>query len=126
MGMTFVDAVVGHPARRRPGRKVRFLVDTGAFLSVVPARLLRELGVKPFTTRRFHLADGRVIKRRVGTASFQIGRELGHAEVVFGRPGDEPLLGVVTLESLGLEVDPRSRRLKRADMYLLGTLPCRN
>ncbi len=126
MGMTFVDAGVGNPGRLGSVRKVRFLVDTGAFLSVVPGAVLRGLGVRSFTVRSFRLADGRMIRRRVGVASFRFGRLVGQAEVVFGRPADESLLGVVTLESLGLEVDPRTRRLKRTKMYLMPILFGRN
>ncbi len=118
MGMTFVEALVLRPGGGI-GRRLKFLVDTGAFLSVVPGKLLTELGIQALTSRRFHLADGSVIRRRVGIAMFRIGGSVGSSEVVFGRSSDEALLGALTLESLALEVDPRSRRLKRAKMYMM-------
>jgi predicted aspartyl protease len=39
--------------------------------------------------------------------------------VVAGQDGDIPVLGVTTLEILGLEVDPVSRKLKPTDYLLL-------
>lgn len=35
-----------------------------------------------------------------------------HAPVIIGQPGDEALLGVVTLEILGLVLNPLTRELK--------------
>ena len=42
----------------------------------------------------------------------------GGAPVIFGEPGDEPLLGATTLESLGLVLDPFKRRLIPMRMML--------
>jgi len=33
--------------------------------------------------------------------------------IIFGADDAEPILGVTALESVGIEVDPRSQRLKR-------------
>lgn len=38
--------------------------------------------------------------------------------VVFGLEGDAEVLGVYTLEGLRLEVDPITKRLKRAEVLL--------
>jgi hypothetical protein len=43
---------------------------------------------------------------------YEIDDRSGAAPVVFGRRGDAPLLGVVTLEALGLSLDPLRRRLR--------------
>lgn len=130
--MTFVEARISNPVSRGNGRasskpplhykEMRFLVDTGAYLSMIPSPVLRGLGIQPFTRRRFRLANGRHIWRQVGTARFCIGRCIGEAEVIFGGEKDEPLLGVVTLESLGLAVDPRTKKLKPTEMYLMSLL----
>jgi hypothetical protein len=39
--------------------------------------------------------------------------EIVGATVIFGNDNVEPLLGVTPLESVGIEVDPKSQRLKR-------------
>ena len=41
-----------------------------------------------------------------------------HTPVVLGEPGDEALLGVVTLEILGLVLNPFSRTLQPMRMLL--------
>lgn len=38
-------------------------VDTGAFYTMLPARLLRELGIEPVAKRMFLVADGRRVER---------------------------------------------------------------
>jgi predicted aspartyl protease len=39
--------------------------------------------------------------------------EIVGATVLFGSDDAEPILGVTALESVGIEVDPKSQRLKR-------------
>jgi len=39
--------------------------------------------------------------------------EIVGSTVIFGADDAEPILGVTALESVGVEVDPRSQRLKR-------------
>jgi hypothetical protein len=38
--------------------------------------------------------------------------------VIFGEPGDANLLGALTLESLGLSLDPLKRELRELPMLL--------
>lgn len=45
MGMTHVDIVVANPAEPDSRVPIRFLVDSGATYSVVPADLLARLGI---------------------------------------------------------------------------------
>lgn len=98
--------------------EVDFLVDSGAVYSLVPAGALREIGLKPYRTVAFSLADGTRISREVGDAYFELGSDMGPAPVIFGEDGDEPLLGATTLESLGLVLDPFKRRLVPMRMLL--------
>ena len=43
-------------------------VDTGAFYTTLPARLLRRLGIEPMGSRRFLVADGRRVEMEYGRA----------------------------------------------------------
>lgn len=52
------------------------------------------------------------MRRRVGHAVFEIEGREGISKVIFGRPDDASLLGMVTLEMLGLSLDPLKRRLR--------------
>ena len=70
--------------------------------------------------QRFRLADGTVVRRQIANCLVRLG-ELGHTPtpVVLGEPGDVALLGAVTLEELGLVLDPFNRTLHPASMLLI-------
>jgi len=95
----------------------RMLVDTGATYSVVSDALARAVGIQrlrrsvPIT-----LADGRRVRLAVGTAIFRIGAREAPATILVDDVA-EPILGVETLEALGLTVDPRRRRLAPTRHY---------
>jgi clan AA aspartic protease len=96
---------------------VRMLVDTGANYSVIPEALARAVGIKRL--RRsvlITLADRRRVKLDAGTAIFRIGAREAPATLLVGEVA-EPILGVETLEGLGLTVDPRRRRLAPSRHY---------
>ena len=119
MGFVRIKAAVSATTDKGRIAEIEFLVDTGAIYSLVPADQLERLGIKPSGSKTFRQASGRAIRRAVGEARFRIGKDAGVSPVIFGRRGDKPLLGVVTLEVLGLEVDPVSEKLKPAPMLLL-------
>lgn len=119
MGMSYATLEVGHPQRADGFERMEFLVDTGAVYTVVPARVLRRLGIRPLDQERFRLANGRTITRAVGEARFRYHGKARVSPVMFGREHDKVLLGVMTLEALGLEVDPRTRKLRPAELLLL-------
>lgn len=118
MGLTVLCLQVANPSRPDAGEGVEFLVDSGAVYSVVPARVLRRLRIRPLTTEEFRLADGSVIRRKKGGAVFRLGERVGVADVIFGEPGDSVLLGALTLEALGLSLDPLRRQLRALPMVL--------
>ena len=104
-----------------PSQEVSLLVDTGATASVIPGDVLASLGVTPLRTEEFELADGRTILRRVGGAYFTFSDRTAPTLVVFGEPGDTPVLGVIALEEMGLEIDSRSGEIRRAKRLLVAT-----
>ena len=118
MGLTVLKVKVGNPAKPKVTVDLEFLVDSGAVYSVVPAKILKRLGIKPLTTQEFRLADGTAIIRRKGIALFQYQDKIGGADVIFGEEGDSLLLGAFTLEALGLALDPLRRELKPLPMIL--------
>ena len=91
-------------------------VDTGAFYTTIPARLLRELGIEPMGTRRFLIADGRRVEMEYGQAWATIDGESVVTILAFGEDNAPPLLGAYTLEGLALAVDPSSQRLVPANL----------
>jgi predicted aspartyl protease len=118
MGLTYIEARIANPAKPRRTTRLKFLVDSGAFYSVVPAPVLRRLGIKPRKSKHFILADGSEIDRPLGEALFQINGEAGTSPVIFGEKGDSTLLGSVSLEVLGFMLDPLKRELRPLPMML--------
>jgi len=118
MGLTYIKASIANPARPKRSARVKFLVDSGASYSVVPAPVLRRLGIQPRRTKSFILADGTEIKRSLGQALFRLNGEEAASPVIFGEKGDSILLGSVSLEALGFMLDPLKRELRPLPMLL--------
>ncbi len=114
MGLTYVWVKVANPRKPRQVARIKMLVDSGAGYSMVPRTVLAKLGIKPRTTRSFLLADGSDVERRLSEARFEFHDESATSPVIFGEPDDAALLGMVTLETLGLILDPFHRRIKSA------------
>jgi len=97
---------------------VEFLVDSGATYSVLPKDVWERLGLKPKRKTTFTLADGTTIKRSISEAYVVLPQGEAHTPVVLGENGDQALLGVVTLEILGLVFNPFDRTLQPMRMHL--------
>ena len=106
MGLTDTRLTVANPLDRTRSRQLNFLVDSGAIYSVVPRDILLGLGIVPDGRESFSLADKTSIEREVGEAAFTYQGRTRTSPVMFGEDGDSILLGVMTLESLGLLLDP--------------------
>ena len=119
MGTTTKRFIVKESRRSHKKIEVDFLIDSGAVYSLVPAAMLKKIGIRAYKTMEFILADGTKIKRKVGDAYFEYNSEGGSASVIFGEKGDEPLLGATTLESLGLMLNPFKRELYPMRMLLM-------
>ena len=90
---------------------IQALVDTGATFTLIPREVLERLGVVPEEEWPFELADGREVRYPVAWMQIRIGARTQPTIAVFGERGSEPTLGVVTLESFRLAVDPVHHRL---------------
>ena len=58
----------------------------------------------------------------VTTTDIESMGEIVGGTILFGEANAEPLLGVTALESVGIEVDPSSQRLKRLPAVRLKSL----
>ena len=118
MGVATLSVEVANPAKPEVGVRLEFMVDSGSVYSVVPASVLRQLKIKPLKRESFRLANGATIIRRKGGAMFKFQRYVGVADVIFGEEGDATLLGALTLEALGLSLDPIRRELKPVTLMM--------
>ena len=116
MGLTYVDGRVTGPAGA--SAEVRFLVDSGATYSLLPHPVWTALGLAAKRTLAFTLADGTQVSRAVSECHLSVPEGDGHTPVILGEPGDEALLGAVTLEILGLVLHPFKRTLEPMRMML--------
>lgn len=113
MGTTHVTVIVRNSANPERTWEGLFLVDTGAVDSRVPAKALREIGLFPKSQRTYELADGSEVKLDITTGELEFMGDIVGSTLIFGADDAEPILGVTAVESVGIEVDPRSQRLKR-------------
>ena len=94
------------------------LVDTGATLTVVPRRIAEELQLPTIGRRRVMTAKGTTeLDECVGVVEV-MGRK-AYTHILVSDDIDIVLIGATTLETLGLEVDPVTGKLKEAATYLL-------
>ncbi len=98
--------------------EVEALVDTGASYTLLPATLLRHLGIQVIGQWRFRTAEERVVEYDIGEAIIRLDGARRTRVVVFG-PGEHALLGADTLEGFGLAVDPMGKQLVPVEGLLM-------
>ena len=116
MGLTYVDATVTGPTDK--SRQIQLLVDSGASYSLLPEEVWKELEIKPQEKLDFILADGTKIQRRASECKIRLNGKERHTPIILGEPGDEPILGIITLENLGMILDPFKRELRQMQLRL--------
>lgn len=109
VGATYVTGRVSGPAGEQT--ELAFLVDSGAQYSLLPDEVWRKLGLVPRRTESFRLADGTTVERAMSECRIALPQGETATPVILGQPGDVALLGVVTLEELGLMLNPFDRTL---------------
>ena len=116
MGITYIEGRV--KGSRGKETHVKFLVDSGATYTLLPKAAWRAIALKPKRRVSFTLADGTTVERAISEAYLILDQGEAHSPVILGEEGDEALLGVVTLEILGLVFNPFDRTLRPMRMML--------
>jgi len=120
MGVTYIEGTVQGPTGK--SATVTFLIDSGAQYTLLPPDVWTGIDLSPKRTQPFRLADGSPIERSISECQITLPHGQGHTPVILGEPGDDqPLLGVVTLEELGLMLNPFNRELLPMQMMLQRT-----
>jgi len=93
--------------------EVDALVDTGASFSQIPGEVAARLGLTAFQVRHVRLANGLVVETGLANAFVELVDSPGPAAdtVILGTQNAPALLGVHTLDSLGVGVDTDGTRL---------------
>lgn len=113
MGLTHINVKIRSLGCSNGAFEARFLVDTGATDSLVPAADLKRIGVQPVGRNAYELAKGKIEEYEFGLAEIVFMEEVTAGRVIFGPDGSEPILGVTALESVGITIDPASRTLRK-------------
>jgi len=88
------------------------LVDSGATYTLLPQQVWQSLRLQPTRAMDFILADGTRVNRGISECWIELPQGKGHTPVILGEACDDALLGVVTLEELGLVLNPFERSLQ--------------
>ena len=118
MGITYVEATLSRSDGRGRDVPSRLLADTGAVYSVLPEETWNALKLRPMDRADFTFADGSVITRDVSECRFALQGKAATSPVVLGESGEGPLLGAVTLETLGLMLNPLTRPIRSMRLML--------
>jgi len=119
MGITYINGKVSGPS----GEAIaKFLVDSGARYTLLPNATWKKIGLQPKRSMRFVLADGTEVERNISECLIKLPQGEGHTPVILGKEKDAALLGVVTLEELGLVFNPFERSLQPAQMTLMSAM----
>ncbi len=115
MGIVYITGKVNGPLG---SEEVEFLVDSGATYSLLPESVWKQIGLKPKREMTFSLADGSKIIRRVSECHIALPEDETHTPVILGQPEDQALLGMITLENMGLVLNPFTRQLQPMRLIL--------
>ena len=113
MVITHVTTRISNLAQDAEPWEAEFLVDTGAIDCMAPKDRLIRAGIRPEGKAVYELANGQSVEYEYGFARVAFLGAETVAQIVFGPPETEPILGVVALENTGVSVDPVTRTLHR-------------
>jgi len=122
MGHTTATVRICNPQDRTKCIETELIVDTGSTYTWIRRERLEMIGVKPAGLKRFRTIEGKTIEREVSEAVIECLGESATRIVVFAEKGDAEVMGVDTLEGLGLEVDPVTKQLRKAESLLALTV----
>jgi aspartyl protease family protein len=119
MGHVTVKVSLSNPVLAGKGKVVeKAPVDTGATFTTVPEPIARKLGLKSIGKRRVKTAARSQILNE-SFAHIAVNGRSTVTPLLISRTLDKVLIGVITLEALGLSVDPTKGTLKESETLLL-------
>ncbi|MEA2076074.1 MAG: aspartyl protease family protein [Euryarchaeota archaeon] len=119
MGHSWVEVEISDLEKKK-STVVKALVDTGASLTVLPKKLADELGIAATSEEKVTTGAGEIKVKGADVWIKIRGREKTNP-VWISDIIDKVLIGVVTLESLGFAVDPKTGTLREEPLLLYTT-----
>jgi predicted aspartyl protease len=94
------------------------VADTGATLTTIPAHVARSTGLVSTGSVIVKLADGTKKGISIAQAEVEVRGDKAPVRVLIGSDDQVPLLGLTSLETLGLKVNPVESVLEPAEFTL--------
>ena len=111
MGSFSAKLRVWNPSSPEQVEEVEALVDTGAAFSWVHRERLEKIGIVPLRRMGFRAIDGSIIERDTAAVWVASNGFTGPDTVVIAERNDIEVIGVHTIEGLGLAADPVQKKL---------------
>jgi len=102
------------------GIETKALMNTSATFTVIPRHIYEELGLSTVSKRRVKTTNGYVDMDK-SFALMKVGNKHEASPALVSNELNEALTGVVTLELLGLTVDPTTGELREIEILMLKT-----
>ena len=114
-----VRGTVANPSDRSLRVELEFIVDAGVIYTVIPKSVAEGLRLEETGRRKFKIANGDVVEYAVSEAYIVINGEGVTSVVAIADEKTPLLLGVTTLELMGLRVDPATGKLTPLELMIL-------
>jgi len=118
LGHVFAKVKLSNPLAEETITIPDALVDTGATFTTVPQAIGERLRLKPFTRRRVRTASGEE-ELTESIVLIEIQDETTVNPVWISPKIDRVLIGALTLEALGLKVEPKTGKMEKTELLLL-------
>lgn len=119
MGYTKVKVKISNPREPSRSHQRELLVDAGAVYTVINGKALGEIGIEAIDKMEFRSISNEKLIRKIDVSEIEVRGRKWLTNIIFGENADNEVLGVTTLEQLGLQVDPVSKQIKPLPLYLL-------
>jgi len=117
MGHVYVQVTLSNPTNPALQRTAEAMVDTDATFTIVPKALADELQL-PITGKTRVRTAAEPVGLARARAMVQINGSSDVNPVLISETLERVLIGVITLETLSLSVDPTSGELREAEAFL--------
>ncbi len=119
MGYVRVHGTIANPLNRNLKDELEFIADTRAIYTVISKNIADKLQLEETDKRRFKTASGEIVEYPVSEAYITIEGKSVTSLVAIATEKTPILLGVTTLELLGLQVDPVNGKLTPLELVIL-------
>ena len=96
------------------------IIDSGSFNTWIPKKRAQAIELRELGFKRFRTISGEIVEQPYGAGVCTVDGATGVSEVVFGETSDATALGALTMEELGIKIDPRNGRITREDVFPRG------